>query len=73
MPPEPVHDAARSPICATFEEYIATLPLWERGLLVYVAEFFCPDSSLYELLQQSSVEILIASDGGHKDDYGSFG
>jgi hypothetical protein len=73
MPTEPVHDTARSTICATFDEYIATLPRWERDLLVYVAEYFCPDSSLYELLQQSNVKILIASDGGHKDDYGSFG
>jgi hypothetical protein len=37
-----------------------------RGILL-------SDSSLYELLQQSNVKILIASDGGHRDDYGSFG
>jgi hypothetical protein len=73
MPPEPVHDTARSTICATFDEYIATLPRWERDLLVYVAENFCHDSSSYELLQQSNAKILIASDGGHEDDYGSFG
>jgi hypothetical protein len=59
--------------CATFDEYIATLPRWERDLLVCVAEYFCPDSSLHELQQQSNVKIIIASDGGHKDDYGSFG
>jgi hypothetical protein len=34
MPPEPVHDAARSPISTT-------LPLWERDLLVYVKADFC--------------------------------
>ena len=73
MPPEPMHEPALSTICATFDEYIATLPRWERNLLLYVAEYFCPDSSLYELLQQSNVKILIASDGGHKDDYDSFG
>jgi hypothetical protein len=28
---------------------------------------------LYELLQQSNVKVLIASDIGHKDDYGSIG
>jgi hypothetical protein len=38
MPPEPVHDAARSKICAMFDEYIATLRRWERDLLVYVAK-----------------------------------
>jgi hypothetical protein len=72
MPPEPVHDAARSPICATFEEYLATLPLWVRDLLVYVTEYSCPDSSSYGLLQQRNVNILVASDGGHEDGYGSF-
>jgi hypothetical protein len=34
---------------------------------------FCPDSSLYELLEQRNVNIPVASDGGHKDDYGFFG
>jgi hypothetical protein len=33
----------------------------------------CPASSLCELLQQTNVNIVVASDGGHKDDYGSFG
>ena len=28
---------------------------------------------MYELLQQSNVEIVVASVGGHKDDYGSLG
>jgi hypothetical protein len=27
----------------------------------------------HELLQQENVNILVANDGGHKDDYGSFG
>jgi hypothetical protein len=61
MPPEPVHDVARSPIRATFAEYIATLTLWEGDLLVYVSEYYCPKSSLYELLQQRNVKILIAA------------
>jgi hypothetical protein len=35
---------------------------------------FCPESSLYELLQQKNVNILVGSDGGHKkDDWSSFG
>jgi hypothetical protein len=36
-------------------------------------EVYCPDSSLYEFLQHRNVNILVASDGGKKDDYGSFG
>jgi hypothetical protein len=58
---------------ATFADYVATLPLWERDLLAHATEEHCPDSSLYELLQQTNVNILVASDGGRKDDYGSFG
>jgi hypothetical protein len=73
MPLEPAHDAVRSPINATFADYVATLPLWERDLLAHATEEHCPDSSLCELLQQTNVNILVASDGGHKDDYGSFG
>jgi hypothetical protein len=52
---------------------VATLPLWERDLLAHATEVCCPDSSLYELLQLWNINILVASDGGHKDDYGSFG
>jgi hypothetical protein len=73
MPPELVHDAARVPICATFADYVAILPLWERDLLAHATEVYCPDSSLYELLQQRNVNILVASDGGHKNDHASFG
>jgi hypothetical protein len=73
MPSEPVHDAIRSPICVTSADYIATIPLWERELLAHATKEFCPDSSLYDLLQQRNVDILVAGDGGHKDDYGSFG
>jgi hypothetical protein len=46
MPTEPVHDTAQSTICATFDEYIATLPRWERDLLVYVAEHLKPSSAV---------------------------
>jgi hypothetical protein len=45
----------------------------EQDLLADATEVECPDSSLYELLQQRNVNILAASDGGQKDDYGSFG
>jgi hypothetical protein len=44
-----------------------------RNLLAHATEEYCPDYSLYKLLQQTNVDILVASDGGHKDDYGSFG
>jgi hypothetical protein len=42
-----------------------------RDLIVHNTEFHCPDFS-HELLQQENVNILVANDGGHKDDYGSF-
>jgi hypothetical protein len=45
----------------------------EEDLIVHNTEFHCPDFSLHELLQQENVNILVANDGGHKDDYGSFG
>jgi hypothetical protein len=73
MQTEPVHDAARALNCDTFAAYVATLPLWEQDLLAQATEVYCPDSSLYELLQQRNVNILVASDGGQKDDFGSFG
>jgi hypothetical protein len=57
------HAAARSPICASFDKYIATLPLCS----------LTSRRTSVPILQQSNVKILIASDGGHKDDYGSFG
>jgi hypothetical protein len=44
-----------------------------RDLLAHAREEFCPESSLYELLQQKNVIILVGSDGGHKDDCSSFG
>jgi hypothetical protein len=30
---EPVEDAVPEPICATFAEYVATLPLWKSDLI----------------------------------------
>jgi hypothetical protein len=57
---------ARAPINATFADYVATVPLWERDLLAHATEEHCPDSSLYEVLQQTNVNILVASDGGHR-------
>jgi hypothetical protein len=56
-----------------FADYVATLPLWQRDLIARATEINCPDSSLYELLQQRNVSVLVASDGDQKDDYGSFG
>mgnify|MGYP000512119673 CR=1 FL=1 len=71
--PEPVQNAAQAPICATFTDYLATLPLWEWDLIKHDLESYFPDNSLCELLQTKNVDILGASDGGHEDDYGSFG
>jgi hypothetical protein len=73
MPPEAVHDTSPAPPCETFAEHIATLPQWERELLAPATEQDFPDSSLCELLQQKNTTILAASDGGQKDDHGSFG
>jgi hypothetical protein len=73
MQTELVHDAARALNCVTFAAYVATLPLWEQDPLAQATEVNCPDSSLYELLKQRNVNILVASDGGKKDDFGSFG
>jgi hypothetical protein len=73
MPPEAVHDTARTPTCETFAVHVVTLPPWERELLAHATELYCPDSSLFEVLQQKKTTILAASDGGQKDDHGSFG
>jgi hypothetical protein len=73
MPFEAVHDTARTPICETSAEYVATLPACGGEPLAHATETYCPDSSFYELLQQKNTNILLASDGGHKDVYGSFG
>jgi hypothetical protein len=67
MPPEAVHDTARPPICESFAEYVATLPPWEGDLLAHAMEEFYPESSFYELLQQKDANILVASDGSHKE------
>jgi hypothetical protein len=73
MPPEAVHDTARTSTCETFAEHVATLPQWERELLAPATEQSFPDSSLYELLLQENTTILATSDGGQKYDLGSFG
>ncbi len=73
MPPEAVHDTSGTPPCETFAEHIATLPQWERELLASATEQDFSDSSLCELLQQKNTTTLAASDGGQKDDHGSFG
>jgi hypothetical protein len=44
-----------------------------RELLAPAKAQYGPNSSLYELLQQKDTAILTASDGGQKDDHGSFG
>jgi hypothetical protein len=48
---EPVPDAIRPPICATFADYVMTLPQCERDLLSKATEDPCPDTPLYHLLQ----------------------
>jgi hypothetical protein len=65
LPPETGHDAIRDPKVATFADYVATYR-WEQDLLADATEVECPDSSLYELLQQRNVNILAASDGGQR-------
>jgi hypothetical protein len=52
---------------------LTPLPLHVRDLLAHAKEVHCPDSSLYELLQQKNVNILVASNGGHKGTHCSFG
>jgi hypothetical protein len=69
LEPEAVYETARTSIT----EYVATLPPSIRDLLAHATEEFYPESFLYELLKQKNAKILVASDGGHKDDYGSFG
>jgi hypothetical protein len=48
MPPEAMHDTARTPICGTFSEYVASLP--PCRLLAHGMQEFYPEFSLYELL-----------------------
>jgi len=52
-----------------FWAYIETLPAWERNLLLSVVIF--PEWD--DIIDQEGTKILGVSDGGHKDDYGSFG
>jgi len=52
-----------------FWAYIETLPAWERDLLLSVVIF--PEWD--DIIDQEETKILGVSDGGHKDDYGSFG
>jgi hypothetical protein len=52
LPSEPVPDAIRTPIGATFADYVTTLPLWERHLIAHATGDFFPDSPLDQLLQQ---------------------
>jgi hypothetical protein len=72
-PLEPAREEERPTNSDTLADHITTLPLWERDLIAPAMEGFLPDSSLYEVLHKRNVNILVASDGGHVDAYGSFG
>jgi hypothetical protein len=52
-----MQDVVQSSIRVTFADYIATLPPWERDLLVRNTEFHCPDYSLLRVTQQENVNI----------------
>ena len=68
---EPTIDTALTQ-CASFADYASSLPSWEQGLLVH-ATGYSDATPLYDLLQQHGTKLLIASDGGHHAEYGSFG
>jgi hypothetical protein len=48
------------------------LPMWEQDLLKHAKEYI-KATPLYELVQQKEIKLLIVSDGGAYEEYGSFG
>jgi hypothetical protein len=65
MPTEAMQDVTISDSCHVRSLYRSFTAVG-GGLIVHNTEFHCPDYSLHELLQQEN--ILVANDGGHKDD-----
>ena len=69
MNPEIRTDPARA---YTWEDFIVTLPVWERDLLKEFTERYDSSEPLYLKLQQQGT-IFVVSDGGAAGNYGSFG
>lgn len=61
---------SHSPSCSTFEEYILSLPVWERLLLSCCS--FVNQSLLCQMIQEKQL-IYLCSDGGATSTVGSFG
>jgi hypothetical protein len=56
-----------SPICHDFEEYLTTLPTWERDLLTDIDFKWTPYALMDHLTRlDSSVNIILVSDGGSR-------
>jgi hypothetical protein len=74
LPAKTVTDTTSPRICATFADYVASLPQWEQDLLVHVKEYVLA-TPLFEVLQKQNANLLAVSDGGADAalNYGSFG
>ena len=63
------------PLCSTLSDHLANLLDWQRPLLDHV-DHLCPLANLLNLLRcspSSTSNVLAATDGGAKNDIGSFG
>jgi hypothetical protein len=56
-------DTNRHPTRATFADYVTTLPMWDRELLVHAMEKPLA-TPFYQLLLQKDSTLLVVSDGG---------
>jgi hypothetical protein len=64
-----VFDTRLSSTCATFPDYVTTLPMWERALLVHAMEK--PIATPVGATKDAT--LLVISDEDAIDEYGSFG
>ena len=65
---EPCHHQTNT----DFSKHLAGIPKWERELLQNI-RFVVPINTLNRLLSDRDTTIFIVSDGGNREDYGSFG
>jgi hypothetical protein len=68
---EALHNKTRLPL--TWDEYVHSLPEWVSTLITNTARSARAKTELYEALLNESETLCIVSDGGQKDEYGSFG
>jgi hypothetical protein len=62
-----------TPNIDTFSDYLDTLEAWKLPLLEHLECISDDDRRLHELLSSGNLKFTLASDGGARDDLGSFG